>query len=151
MADSILENPGKAILLWQRFITQHRKNPAAFGKTWDGKPDGKQAAEPRLQFCVSFGGHGSSCSFQQAPRAAYPLKALKDGFVGLLPTSQLQASRQRGAGGQQQHGGAVRTAGVLGVWGCRRIWTGPSPTGPRQGENASGSGPGRAGDGVFHT
>lgn len=145
--------PGKVIFFWQCFIMQRRTNPVALREIWDGKPEGNQAAESRLQSCVSFGGHGSCCLFQRAPRATCPPKALKDGFVRLLPTSQLQASRQRGTGGKWQHRGAVGTAGRqgLGGRGCGRIWTGASPIGPGQGENASDSRQGRTGDGMFHT
>lgn len=95
------------------YATSHK--PGSIKKDLGWETRGKASCRVKAAvLCVFFRGHGSCCLFQRGPRATHPAKAMKDGFVRLLPTSQ--PCRQRGTRGKQQPlRGTVGTAGRQGL------------------------------------
>lgn len=113
--------PRKGIIFWPCFITQHHK--ASSIKEGLGKRESKLQIQGCSFVFLSVMTEAAAC-FRGHPRTTYHTKAAKDGFVRLLPASQLQASRQRGTTGKWKHGEAVGNdvSHGLGGQGCRRIW-----------------------------
>lgn len=109
-------------ILLQRFITQHRTNQAAFKKDPGWETRGKASCRVKAAVLCFFW-RSRQLLVSESAQGHLPPKSTES-WVCQAPTSQLQASRQRGTRGKWQHRGAVGTVGRqgLGGRGCGGIW-----------------------------